>query len=44
MHSRLSQDLKDIGVAYVRDEFKRHKDVTDSQILGEFMSEWRVSL
>ena len=43
-HRHLSADMRAIGDAYIRDEFKRHKDIDNPlQIIG-FLSSWKMYL
>ena len=39
----LPVELRSLGDAYVRDEFKRHKDA-DVDFIPVFMTEWTVSI
>ena len=43
LHKSLPSELKDLGDAYVRNEFKLHKSVSPD-IAGKFLAEWRVSI
>ena len=42
LHRHLPKDFSEVGVAYVRSEFKRHIAVTDAAVIETFMKEWRV--
>lgn len=42
LHKSLSPELKSIGDAYVRNEFKLHKNATPEHA-SKFISEWTVS-
>ena len=42
LHKSLPPPMKQIGDAYVRHEFKLHKNAAPEQV-GKFMSEWTVS-
>ena len=42
LHTELPEDFKRLGVGYIRDEFKRHKDLKDEQNIKQFVNEWQV--
>jgi hypothetical protein len=42
LHKSLPPEMKSIGDAYVRHEFKLHKNAAPEHV-GKFMSEWTVS-
>ena len=42
LHKSLPPEMKQIGDAYVRHEFKLHKTAAPEHV-GKFMSEWTVS-
>ena len=42
LHQRLPSDLSTLGTAYVRSEFKIHRQVKDEMQIKEFMKEWEV--
>lgn len=43
LHRGMPEDLAYMGNAYVRDEFKRHKQASPSQTVA-FMESWTVSV
>lgn len=43
LHRGLPLTLRAMGDQYVKDEFRRHKDVTMEQG-AEFLQEWKVSV
>lgn len=40
LHRGLPPELEQLGNLYVRDEFKRHRLVTDRRIVDTFLAEW----
>ena len=42
LHRQLPKDISEVGVVYIRDEFKRHKSIEDIKIIQQFMKEWKV--
>lgn len=42
LHRGLPQEVRELGDQYVKDEFKRHKDVTKEHV-APFMMEWAVN-
>jgi hypothetical protein len=43
LHQRLPKELKDVGTIYIRDEFQRHKNLTEKISIQQFMTEWTVN-
>ena len=41
LHKRLPEDLRAVGLQFVREEFKKHKDA-EPEFVPKFMAEWTV--
>ena len=44
LHYKLPNEIKDVGVAYIKDEFKKHKDLQNEEMIRKFIAEWKVNL
>lgn len=40
LHRTLPTEFKIIGNAYIKSEFKKHKEITDEKINTEFLYQW----
>lgn len=42
LHNKLPKEFKEVGVIYIREEFKSHKKIEDPIVIKKFMNEWKV--
>ena len=42
-HDNLPFKMKELGRLYIREEFKKHREVKDVSVLNTFKEEWIVS-
>jgi len=43
LHRSLPTEIRELGDVYVKDEFRRHKSISEQHI-SPFMNEWTVSI
>lgn len=41
LHTALPAEIRGVGDAYVREEFRRHKDA-DAKFVGQFLEQWEA--
>lgn len=42
LQQKLPKELAEVGVVYIQQEFKQHREVNDDKIIKQFMDEWKV--